>query len=167
MPRKPHHVNIIATQYTTFIKLLQIAPQLPISWDIQNHQLQRPHIRIYWLAFKFHSLLTSIISQLSSFITSNVFQVQEEYFILFVSLLFAKHENHFRKNLCRNPSPRLATKARACKLVGREGSPRVTLHVLGSVRECKGINPHTPKGVSTLGVEVLMDFQIFRGRFQG
>jgi hypothetical protein len=39
----------------------------------------------------------------------------------------------------------LATKARACKGVGQEGSPRVTFHAFGSVGECEGMNPHTPK----------------------
>jgi hypothetical protein len=35
MPRKPHHVNIIATQYIAFIELLQIAPQPPIlNWGL-------------------------------------------------------------------------------------------------------------------------------------
>jgi hypothetical protein len=31
----------------------------------------------------------------------------------------------------------------------------------------EGMNPHTPKGVSTLGVGVLVDSQIFRERLQG
>ncbi len=59
------------------------------------------------------------------------------------------------------------TRARACKVAGQKGSVGVTPHVPRSVRECKGMNPHTPKGISTLGVGVPVDFQIFRGRFQG
>ncbi len=47
--------------------------------------------------------------------------------------------------LCCNPSLGLTTKARACKGVGQEGSPGVTSHALGNVRECEGMNPHTPK----------------------
>jgi hypothetical protein len=39
----------------------------------------------------------------------------------------------------------LATKARACKGAGQEGSPRVTSHAPRSVGECEGMNPHTPK----------------------
>jgi len=35
--------------------------------------------------------------------------------------------------ICRNPSFRLTTKARACKVAGLEGSPRITLHGSGSV----------------------------------
>jgi hypothetical protein len=41
--------------------------------------------------------LTSIILQLLSFITSNVFEVQDEYFAVFASLLFAKNANHLPK----------------------------------------------------------------------
>jgi hypothetical protein len=49
------------------------------------------------------------------------------------------------ENMCRNPSLGLATKARACKGAGQEGSSGVTFHALGSVGECEGMNPHTPK----------------------
>jgi len=35
-----------------------------------------------------------------------------------------------------------------------------------SVRKCEGMNPHTPKGVSTLGVGVPMNSQIFKKRLQ-
>jgi hypothetical protein len=51
------------------------------------------------ITFTFHSLLTSIISQLLGFITFDVFEVQEEYFVLFASLLFAEHANHLPKTL--------------------------------------------------------------------
>ncbi len=46
---------------------------------------------------------------------------------------------------CCNPSLGLMTKARACKGVGQEGSPRITSHVPGSVGECEEINLHIPK----------------------
>jgi len=46
----------------------------------------------------------------------------------------------------------VTTKARACKVPRQEGSPGITLHALGSVRKCEGMNLHTPKGASTLGV---------------
>jgi hypothetical protein len=46
---------------------------------------------------------------------------------------------------CRNPSLGLATKARVCKGAGQEGKPGVTFHAPGSVKECEGMNPHTPK----------------------
>jgi len=59
------------------------------------------------------------------------------------------------------------TKTRACKVAGQNGSPGVTPHAPGSVRKCEGMNPHTPKGVSTLGVGVPVDSQIFRWKLQG
>jgi len=46
--------------------------------------------------------------------------------------------------------------------VGQERSLGVTPHAPKSVRKCEGMNPHTSKGVSTLGVGVPMDFQIFK-----
>jgi hypothetical protein len=46
---------------------------------------------------------------------------------------------------CRNPSLGLATKARACKVAGQEGSPGVTSHIPGSAKECEGMNLHTLK----------------------
>jgi hypothetical protein len=54
-------------------------------------------------------------------------------------------------NTCRNPSLRLATKARACK----------------SAKECERMNPHILKGTPTLGVIVLMDSWMFKEWLQG
>jgi hypothetical protein len=62
------------------------------------------------------------------------------------------------KSKCRNPSLGLATKARVYKVVNQEGSPGVTPHALENVGKCEGMNPHTSKGASTLGVGVLVDF---------
>jgi len=45
--------------------------------------------------------------------------------------------------------------------------PGVTFRAPGSVRECEGMNPHTPKLVPTLRIVVQMDSQIFRKKFQG
>ncbi len=64
-------------------------------------------------------------------------------------------------DLCRNPSLGLTTKAKACKVMGQEGSPGVTPHALGSVGKCEGMNLHTPKGASTLGIGIPMDSRIF------
>jgi len=41
--------------------------------------------------------------------------------------------------------------------MGQEGSLRITSHAPGSVGECEGRNPHTPRGAPTLGVGVPMD----------
>jgi hypothetical protein len=66
--------------------------------------------------------------------------------------------------ICHNPSLGLTTKIRACKGAGQEGNSGVTFHAPRSVKECEGMNPHTPKGTPTLGVGVPMDFRIFRER---
>ncbi len=65
---------------------------------------------------------------------------------------------------CHNLSLGLATKARGCKVASRERKPR-------SERKCEGMNPHTPKGASTLGVAPLgvgvsVDSRMFRERLQ-
>jgi len=51
---------------------------------------------------------------------------------------------------------------------GPRGKLGVTQHALGSVRRCEGMNPHTPREFhfgSWSPVGILMDSQIFRGRF--
>jgi hypothetical protein len=40
-------------------------------------------------------------------------------------------------------------------------------HVPKSERKCEGMNPHTPKGVPTLGVRVPVDSQMFKKQLQG
>ncbi len=37
----------------------------------------------------------------------------------------------------------------------------------GSARECEGIDPHTPKGIPTLGIGVMVNSQILIVRLQG
>jgi len=37
----------------------------------------------------------------------------------------------------------------------------------GSERKCEGMNPHTSKGASTLGVGVPVDSRMFREQLQG
>jgi hypothetical protein len=51
---------------------------------------------------------------------------------------------------------------RGCKVAGQEGSPGIMLHAPGNVRECEGIDLHTPKGTPTLGVGVPVDSQMFK-----
>jgi hypothetical protein len=63
---------------------------------------------------------------------------------------------------CRNPNLGFASKVKACKVTGQEGSLGVTPHASKNLGKCEGMNPHTPKGASTLGVRVLVDFQIFK-----
>jgi len=50
------------------------------------------------------------------------------------------------------------TKAKACKVAGENGSSGITPHVIGSVGKCEGMHLHIPKGASTLGIKVLVDF---------
>ncbi len=58
---------------------------------------------------------------------------------------------------CCNLNLGLATKARACKSAGQEGSQGVTFQAPRSAKECDGMNPHTPKGTPTSGVGVPVD----------
>jgi len=75
-------------------------------------------------------------------------------FILFSNAHYKK-KNH-------NPNFGLATKAKACKGVSRKCSPGITFHAPKSAGKCEGMNTHTPKWAPTFGVEVLMDFWIFK-----
>jgi hypothetical protein len=58
------------------------------------------------------------------------------------------------------------TKTRACKGADQEGTTVVLSHAPENVQECEGMNPHTAKWTSTLGVGVPMDCQIFREQLQ-
>jgi len=51
----------------------------------------------------------------------------------------------FKVFFCLNPSLGLATKVRACKSVGQEGSPGGTSYTPGSARKCERMSPHTSK----------------------
>jgi hypothetical protein len=65
------------------------------------------------------------------------------------------------------PLPWLATKARAYKGAGQEGSMGITCHAPENVGECEGMDFHTPKWALTLGVWVPIDSQIFKEQLQG
>ncbi len=58
---------------------------------------------------------------------------------------------------CHNFNLGFTTKVKACKGVGQEWILGIKFHAPGSVGECEGMNPHTPKWTPTLGVGVLMD----------
>jgi len=64
--------------------------------------------------------------------------------------------------VCHDPSFGIATKARVCKGASQEWSLKVTFHVIGSVGECEGMNPHTLKWAPTLGVKISMDIPNFQ-----
>jgi hypothetical protein len=59
------------------------------------------------------------------------------------------------------------TKAKAYKVATQEESQGVTFHVPKSAKECEGMNLHTPKWTPILGVQVPMDYRIFKGQLQG
>jgi hypothetical protein len=61
----------------------------------------------------------------------------------------------------------LTTKARGYKVTGYERSLAITPHAFGNVGKCEGMNPHTSKRASTLGVGVPTDSRIFKEQFQG
>jgi hypothetical protein len=61
---------------------------------------------------------------------------------------------------CRISSLGFVTKAKACEGAGQMWRLGITLHALGIVGECEGMNPHTPKWV-------LKKSQILRERLQG
>jgi hypothetical protein len=56
-----------------------------------------------------------------------------------------------QKTSYRNPSLGLATKARACKVASQKRKSK-------NERKCEGMNLHTTKGASTLGVGVPVDY---------
>jgi hypothetical protein len=57
----------------------------------------------------------------------------------------SKIKSSFMYTLCHNPNLGFATKARACKGAGQEGSLGITSHAPRNVGKCEGMNPHTPK----------------------
>jgi len=77
------------------------------------------------------------------------------------------HSHPYRILHCHNPGLRFMTKTRACKGANQKRSPGITSHAPGSVRECEGMNPHTPKWTPILGVGIPMDSWIFKKHLQG
>jgi hypothetical protein len=81
---------------------------------------------------------------------------------------------------CHDPNFELMTKAsvatlalgsrpkqRLARLRAKREARESHLMLLGSAGKCEGMNLHTPKGVSTLRVGVLVDSQIFKEQLQG
>jgi len=50
-----------------------------------------------------------------------------------------------KQDSCCNPSLGLVTEVRVYKSCGPRMKPKSHIHAPGSARECKGMNPHTPK----------------------
>ncbi len=71
---------------------------------------------------------------------------------------------------CRNPSLRLVTKAKACKVAGQEGGLGVTSHALGSANSAKSVREWTftlPSELPLWELESQMDSRIFRAQCKG
>jgi len=66
---------------------------------------------------------------------------------------------------CRNPSLRLAAKAKGLQGCGLRGSLGITSHTPGSVKKCEGVNAHTPKATPTLKDGVSVDSRNFKEQF--
>jgi len=71
---------------------------------------------------------------------------------------FGLDEKRLMVAMCHNPSLGLVTKARVYEVAGQERK-------LGNENKCEGMNPHTSKGASTLGVGIPVDSLMFRERF--
>ncbi len=80
----------------------------------------------------------------------NLFIYYEQYMANSVVFLY-----YYNNVYCHNLNFGLTTKARRCKVAGQERNPE-------NERKCEGMNPHTPKGASTLGVGVPVDSWMFR-----
>ncbi len=59
------------------------------------------------------------------------------------------------------------TKAKGLQGCGPRGSPGVTPHALGNVRECEGMNPHTLEGIQLWELEFRWTSKFSEGNCRG
>jgi len=71
------------------------------------------------------------------------------------------------QHACHDPSLGFTTKAKGLQGCEPRPSLGVTFSCPGNAKECERMNPHTPKWTPMLGVEVLVDSQMFREWLQG
>ncbi len=124
------------TNYNYFFHILWIVYVLELwlkLWII--HLLSKSHFMCFIIMFTPKKIMVTSIEEILLHLDTCNKKVNHYINPLFISKVCK----------CYNPNLGLVTKARACKGVGQEGSSRVTSHVLGSVGECEGMNPHTPK----------------------
>ncbi len=69
--------------------------------------------------------------------------------------------------LLSQPYPWACNQGKGLQGYGPREKPRSHTTCFRECRKCEGMNPHTPKGASTLGVGVPVDSRIFRKRLQG
>jgi len=74
----------------------------------------------------------------------------------------ASHDLYTNIHQVSQPNLGLTTKVNVYKVASQKGSSGIMSHAPGSAKECEGIDLYTPKGTLTLGVEVLVDSQIFK-----
>jgi hypothetical protein len=65
------------------------------------------------------------------------------------------------------PYPWVGEQGKGMERCGPKMQPKSHTHTLGIAKECEGMSPHSTKWTPILGVEVRMDFQIFREQFEG
>jgi len=96
---------------------------------------------------KKHSIMNkmTILEAKQVLVFPNSFIYYEQYMAKSVVFLY-----YYNNVYCRNLSLGLATKARGCKVASQERRP-------GNEKKCEGMNLHTSKGASTLGVRVPVD----------
>ncbi len=70
-------------------------------------------------------------------------------------------------HLLSQPQPWARDQSKGLQGCRPRRKPRSHTTCSESVRKCEGMNPHTLKGASTLGVGVPVDSQIFKRRLQG
>jgi hypothetical protein len=77
------------------------------------------------------------------------------------------HLFHSNNNNCRNPNLGLVTRVEGLQGCGPRGSLGVIPHALGSVRDCEGMNPHTPEGIQLWELEFRWTPKFSEGNFRG
>jgi hypothetical protein len=89
------------------------------------------------------------------------------HFIPLINVFFEVHGCEPYQHNCFNPSLGLATKVRAYKVVGQEGSPGVASHDHGSARSVREWTLTLPSELPLWELESQMDPQIFKAWLQG
>jgi hypothetical protein len=134
---------------------------LDLILDIQTIQTQKNYgvistsqfLIIFLLSFSFKATTFGPNEEAIDIFTTNML-INANTFLSFGGSFYSWLVNCTDDGDCHHLSLGLATKARACKGAGQGWSPRVTSHAPGSVKECEGMNPHTPKWTPISGIRV-------------
>ncbi len=104
------------------------------------------------LSFKLMKLSMSFLTTLSTSQSTKQLNLDQTF------------SNHLR---CCNPNLGLVTKVRGLQGCRPRGSPGVTLHALGNVGRCEGVNPHTPKATPIWEMESRWTSKFLEGDRKG